>query len=63
MIDIKTQLPEKGKDIIGYNENGDRYHCFRCNCRNAMCNEWRCSLTGTHLLISIVKWEYQITQE
>lgn len=58
MTELKEQLPEKGRDIIGIDENGDKYYCFRCACGNIDCKEWRCSLTGYGLLISIIKWEY-----
>ena len=27
---VKEQLPEKGKDIIGIDEDGNKHYCFRC---------------------------------
>lgn len=57
---IKDELPEKGKDIIGLDEDGNTYYCFRCNCPNPNCTEWRCSITGFGLIINIVKWQYEI---
>lgn len=58
-ISVNEELPEKGKDIIGIGYNGRVYHCFRCACHNPNCKEWRCSLTGNGLLISIEKWKYE----
>jgi len=57
-INIKDQLPEKGKDIIGVDNNGDISYCFRCNCHNPNCTEWRESLSGYGLIVNIVKWKY-----
>lgn len=57
-IMIKNQLPEKGKDIIGIDYNGDIHYCFRCACGNPNCKEWRCSMTGYGLIIRIQKWKY-----
>lgn len=56
---IKEQLPDKGKNIIGIDENGNKHYCFRCACSNQDCKEWRCSLTGHGLIINIVKWKYE----
>ena len=56
---VKEQLPEKGKDIIGIDEDGNKHYCFRCACHNPKCREWRCSLTGGGLIIDIVKWIYE----
>jgi hypothetical protein len=52
------ELPIKGKDIKGITSNGDRVYCFRCNCHNQSCIEWRDSITGYHLNVDLVKWEY-----
>jgi hypothetical protein len=56
---IQDELPEKGKDIIGIDEDGNERCCFRCACHNDKCIEWRCSITGYGLLINIVKWKYE----
>ena len=58
IFNIEDKLPEKGTDIIGYDPNGDKHYCFRCNCHNINCMEWRCQITGGGLLIKVVKWEY-----
>jgi len=55
---IKDQLPQKGKDILGIDNNGNEHHCFRCSCGNPKCTEWRCSITGFGLIINIKKWKY-----
>jgi hypothetical protein len=52
------ELPIKGKDIKGITSNGDMVWCFRCNCHNTECIEWRDSITGYHLNVDIIKWEY-----
>ena len=56
---ISDELPEKGRDIIGIDKYGEKYYCFKCNCKNPMCMEWRCSLTGFGLMVDIVKWKYE----
>ena len=58
-ISVKEQLPEKGKDIIGIDEDGNKHYCFRCACPNPNCKQWRCSLTGSGLIIDVVKWIYE----
>lgn len=58
-ISIKDQLPEKGKDIIGIDKDGNKHYCFRCECHNPNCKEWRSSLTGYGLMIDVDKWIYE----
>ena len=55
---VKEQLPDKGKNIIGVEEDGSTYECYRCSCGNPNCKEWRCSLTGYGMIIDVVKWKY-----
>lgn len=55
-IEIDDVLPEKGKDIFALLDNGDFRYCFRCNCHNPNCMEWRDSMTGMGLLVNVVKW-------
>ncbi len=57
-ISIKEQLPEKGRDTIAFDKEGNKYYCFRCACHNSNCKEWRCSLTGYGLIVDIEKWIY-----
>lgn len=57
-IDIKNELPEKGKDIIGVTSDGDIKYCFRCNCHVHNCKDWRDSTTGFGLIVNIIKWKY-----
>lgn len=57
-IEIDDELPEKGKDIVGIDEYGSKYYCFRCACHNPKCMEWRCSITGYGLMVNIVRWTY-----
>lgn len=52
----QEKLPDKGVDIIGVDDGGDTYYCYRCNCHNMDCVEWRCSLTGANLMINVIKW-------
>ncbi len=56
---IENGYPEKGKDIIGIDGNGNKHYCFRCACHNKNCIEWRCSITGFGLMINIIEWEYE----
>lgn len=58
-ININDVLPDKGKDIIGVDGNGNKHYCFRCACHNDKCTEWRCSLSGFGLIIDIIKWKYE----
>ena len=58
MKKIIDELPEKNKDIIGYDKNGREYFVFRCNCQNPNCIEWRCSITGFGVMVTIIEWEY-----
>lgn len=55
---IKNQLPEKGKDIVGIDGFENSHYCYRCDCYNPNCKEWRCSITGYGLIIDVVKWKY-----
>ena len=58
-VNNKTmELPIKGKDIEGITSNGEKVYCFRCDCQDPYCSEWRCSITGCGLIVKIVKWEY-----
>lgn len=59
MKNIEKELPEKGKDIIGFTSDGEKKYVFRCNCNNPKCKEWRCSLTGMGMIVEIVQWEYE----
>jgi hypothetical protein len=52
------EYPIKGKDVNGIDSNGNIHYCFRCNCRDPYCFEWRCSITGCGLMVDIVEWEY-----
>ena len=56
---VKEQLPEKERDVIGIDDSGNKHYCFRCACHNQKCREWRCSLTGSGLIIDVVKWIYE----
>jgi Rad3-related DNA helicase len=58
-IFISDQLPEKGVDVIAKDEDGNSYCCFRCDCKNDNCLEWRCSLSGCCLMIKVIKWKYE----
>lgn len=55
---VTDELPKKGMAILGVNEDGYTYGCYRCNCPNPDCKEWRCSITGYGLIVDIKKWKY-----
>lgn len=57
-FNIEDKVPEKGVNIIGFDSDGDKHYCFRCNCGSPNCMEWRCSVTGYGLIINVVKWMY-----
>jgi hypothetical protein len=53
---ISECLPPKGIDIVGRDANRSTYYCFRCACQQPNCQEWRCSVTGSALLIDLDEW-------
>ena len=53
------KLPEKGLDVKAIDSKGDYYYLFRCACANKNCKEWRDSLTGYHVTLNIISWEYE----
>lgn len=50
---ISDQVPERGKNIIGIDDRGEKHYCYL----SKIGDEWR-SLFGGGLLINIVKWKY-----
>ena len=58
-MDIRMELPRKGKDIIATLDDGSTVNVFRCNCRNPNCKEFRCSTTGFSMDINVVTWVYK----
>lgn len=58
LIKIEDKIPEKGRDIIGLDDNGKKHYCYRCACNNPKCTEWRDSIGGFNLMVNIVKWKY-----
>ena len=59
LYNIDDIMPEKGKDIIAIHNGGFKVYCFRCNCPNPNCKEWRCSVTGYKIDIDVQKWIYE----
>ena len=57
-ISIKEFTPDKGKDIIAICSDGEYREVFRCSCHNPNCREWRCSTTGSAMIIEVEKWRY-----
>lgn len=57
-ISISDSLPDKGKDIIGLDDEGNIIYCFRCACKRPECKEWRCTITGSGLMVNVIKWKY-----
>lgn len=53
----KDELPEKGKDIILIDDEGESHQVFRCNCGNPNCKAVRMVLGG-ELMVDPVKWKY-----
>lgn len=52
------KLPEKGKDIIGIDDRGNKHFCYRCNYHNPNCMEWS-SIFGGAIMVNIIKWKYE----
>lgn len=52
----KDELPEKGKDIIVIDDEGESRQVFRCNCRNPKCKALRMALGG-EIMITPLKWK------
>jgi len=59
LYSTKNKLPNKGMNIIGYDSDGLSYYCFRCNCKNPDCLEWKSSITGLTLIVDIIYWKYE----
>ena len=57
-ISIEEELPDKGEDIIAIDSYGNEHYCYRCKCPNEYCVEWRCSVSGYHLSIDVIRWKY-----
>jgi hypothetical protein len=57
-ISIKKQLPEKGKDLIAICTDGEKREVFKCACHNPNCLGWRCSLSGSLMIIKVKTWKY-----
>jgi hypothetical protein len=55
-IDVDTQLPERGKDVIGMTPDGEEHEVFLCTCPHN-CRTWKCSLTGYSLIPKMIKWK------
>lgn len=53
---VADELPSKGVDIIGVDSDGKSHECFRCNCANPRCTEWRCSILGYGLIIDVLAY-------
>ncbi len=52
------EFPIKGKDVVATLSDGSDAYVFRCACANSNCKEWRCSVTGSGLMIDVIKWKY-----
>ena len=59
MIKITEKLPEKAKDLVVIDSDGNKYWCYRCACKSENCMEFRCPITGSMIMIDVVEWEYE----
>jgi hypothetical protein len=59
MIKITENLPEKAKDLVVIDSNGNKHWCYRCACKNEKCMEFRCPITGSMIMIDVIEWEYE----
>lgn len=57
---ISDVYPPKGHDIIGYDIHDNPYYVFRCACPRDNCHEWRCSISGSMIMVDLVKWKYYL---
>ena len=57
-ISISERIPEKGKDILTIDSKGVERVCFRCACKDPYCLEFRCTITGSALIIGVEEWKY-----
>lgn len=53
------QYPDKGRNVIGVENDGTITECYRCTCSNPNCTSWRCALTGYEINVNIIKWKYK----
>lgn len=54
MIKITENLPEKAKDLVVIDSNGNKHWCYRCACKNE-----KCPITGSMIMIDVIEWEYE----
>ena len=59
MIKITEKLPEKAKDLVVIDSDGNKHWCYRCSCKSENCMEFRCPITGSMIMIDVVEWEYE----
>jgi hypothetical protein len=59
MIKITENLPEKAKDLVVIDSDGNKHWCYRCACKSENCVDFRCSITGLMIMIDVVEWEYE----
>ena len=57
MTNISEQLPDKGQNVIGYDDRGNKYYAFRCACFSPYCESFRDQISGSELLVNIIRWE------
>jgi len=63
MTKIEDMLPEKGRDIVAIDREGNKYWCYRCACKSQNCRDFRCPITGSMIMIDPVEWEYEEEHE
>ena len=59
MIKITENLPEKAKDLVVIDSNGNKHWCYRCACKSENCMDFRCPITGSMIMIDVIEWEYE----
>jgi hypothetical protein len=59
MIKITENLPEKAKDLVVIDSDGNKHWCYICACKSENCVDFRCPITGLMIMIDVVEWEYE----
>jgi len=59
-IPVSERLPEKGVDVEVLHTDGRISYVFRCSCPVKTCTEWRCSISGSGMIINPTHWRETI---
>lgn len=56
---IRDELPIIGKDVVGYDIEGNQYNCYRSKSFSNDLIIWKNSITTEQIDVNIVLWKYE----